>query len=67
MSPRREGDRLMTQATNQPEFEIFPETERDYFSKAFDRQITFVTDGSGQATGLVIHQNGQDIPAKRIE
>jgi D-alanyl-D-alanine-carboxypeptidase/D-alanyl-D-alanine-endopeptidase len=63
----REGDRLMTQATNQPKFEIFPETERDYFAKAFDGQITFQTDGSGKATGLVIHQNGQDIPAKKVE
>jgi CubicO group peptidase (beta-lactamase class C family) len=63
----REGDRLMTQATGQPKFEIFPETQRDYFVRDFDAQLTFETDGSGKATGIVLHQNGQDIPAKRIE
>lgn len=63
----REGDRLMSQATSQPKFELFPETEGDYFVKDFDAQLTFVTEGAGKATGLVLHQNGQDIQAKRIE
>jgi hypothetical protein len=30
-------------------------------------QITFITNGGGRATGLVPHQNGIGLPARRIE
>jgi hypothetical protein len=45
---------------------LFPEGERDYFLKVVDAQITFETDEHGKATGLVLHQGG-DNHAKRIE
>jgi CubicO group peptidase (beta-lactamase class C family) len=63
----REGDKLMTQATGQPMVQIFPESEREFFLKVVDAQITFETDSTGRATGLVLHQNGANMPAKRIE
>jgi CubicO group peptidase (beta-lactamase class C family) len=63
----RDGDHLFLQATGQPKFEIFAESERDFFLKVVDAQITFQTDQSGRATGLVLHQNGAHQPAKRIE
>jgi cyanophycinase len=63
----REGDHLFSQLTGQPKAEIFPEGERDYFLRVVDAQITFETDSQGRATGLVLHQNGRDLPAKRIE
>jgi hypothetical protein len=31
------------------------------------RLITFETDGQGRATALVLHQNGINQPAKRIQ
>ena len=63
----REGDRLFTQATGQPKVEIFPESEREYFLKVVDAQITFETDSQGRATQVILHQGGQDVPGKRIE
>jgi len=63
----REGDHLFTQATGQPKCEIFPEGDRDYFLKVVDAQITFVTDGQGRATELILHQGGVDQHAKRME
>lgn len=63
----RDGDHLFAQLTGQPKAEIFPEGERDYFYKAVDAQITFVTDSNGRATELILHQNGRDVPAKRFE
>ena len=63
----REGDHLFVQATRQPKFEVFPETERDYFLKVVDAQITFVTDSTSRATELVLHQGGRDQHAKRVE
>jgi serine-type D-Ala-D-Ala carboxypeptidase/endopeptidase len=63
----RDKDRLFAQLTGQPKAEIFPEGERDYFYKVVDAQITFVTDTQGRATELILHQNGLDQHAKRIE
>jgi len=63
----REGDQLFAQATGQPKVQIYPESERDFFLKVVDAQITFETDSKGQATGLVLHQNGANMPAKRLE
>lgn len=63
----REGDQLFTQATNQPKVQVFPESQRDFFLKVVDAQITFETDANGRATSLTLHQNGHSVPAKRIE
>jgi serine-type D-Ala-D-Ala carboxypeptidase/endopeptidase len=67
MTVTRGGDHLFTQLTGQPKIEIFPESDRDYFVKVVDAQITFVTDGQGRATQLILHQGGLDQHAKRIE
>ncbi|MBI3276010.1 MAG: DUF3471 domain-containing protein, partial [Methylocystis sp.] len=63
----REDNRLFVQPTGEPKLEIFAESEKDYFLKVVDAQITFQTDGSGQATGLILHHNGRDTPATRID
>lgn len=67
ISITRESDHLFEQATGQPMIEIFPEGDRDYFLKVVDAQITFVADGDGRATELILHQNGRDQHAKRVE
>ena len=61
----REGDRLMAQATGQPQFELFPESETKFFLKVIDAKVTFVKDDSGKVTHLILHQGG-DRQAKRI-
>ena len=63
----REGDQIFAQATGQPKFQIFPDSATEYFLKVVDAQITFLTDEKGRATSLVLHQNGRDLPAKRME
>jgi hypothetical protein len=63
----RDGNHLFSQTNAQPKSEIFPEAENDYFMKSVDAQITFVTDSQGHATEIILHQNGQDRHAKRIE
>jgi len=67
MTISREGDRLFLQATNQPKFELFAENERHFFLREVDAQVTFVPDAAGRATSLILHQNGADRPAKRVE
>lgn len=63
----REGGRLLAHLTGQPALEIFPETEQDFFYKVVDAQITFVAGGDGRATALILHQNGRDTRAERVE
>jgi D-alanyl-D-alanine-carboxypeptidase/D-alanyl-D-alanine-endopeptidase len=63
----REGERLFAQATGQPKFELFAESEKEYFLKVVDAQITFEVDAAGMASQLVLHQLGRNTPAKRIE
>jgi CubicO group peptidase (beta-lactamase class C family) len=63
----REGNHLFAQATGQQKIEIFPASEKEYFFKVVDAQITFVTDSRGRATELILHQGGHDQHAKRVE
>jgi hypothetical protein len=62
----REGDRLFAQTTRQERYEVFPESERDFFYTVVDAVLTFDADGPGGATQLVLHQNGTDRVAKRV-
>jgi hypothetical protein len=63
----REGDRLFEQLTGQQKLQLFPEGERRFFLKAVDAQITFESEAREKATQLTLHQNGRDMPAKRID
>lgn len=63
----RQGERFMTQATGQGAFEIFPESETKFFLKVVDGQMEFVKDASGKVTGMVLTQNGRNMPAKKIK
>jgi D-alanyl-D-alanine-carboxypeptidase/D-alanyl-D-alanine-endopeptidase len=62
----REGDQLYAQLTGQPRAAIYSKEDREFFYKAVDAQISIQLDADGQATALVLHQNGRDQTAKRI-
>ncbi len=62
----REGDSLFAQATGQPEIEIYPESETEYFANVPDVHITFIKDVEGKITGLILRLEGQETPAQRI-
>jgi len=48
------------QATAQPRFAIFAESDSTFFLKSVDAELTFRPDG------LVLHQNGQHTPARKV-
>ena len=62
----RAGNRLLAQATGQPQVELFPESETKFFLRVVDAQITFVRNEQGQVTGLILHQGGRDMPGRKI-
>jgi len=62
----KEGDSLFAQATAQPKFQIFPESETDFFFMVVDAQISFVKDSSGKVNQIILHQGGANIPGARV-
>jgi len=62
-----ENGHLFVQAPAAPRFEIFAETPRDFFLKVVDGQFTFEVDGQGRGTAVIMHQNGRDQRAARID
>lgn len=60
-----EDGKLMAQATAQPKIEVFPESDSKFFYKVVDAQLSFEKDKAGKVTGLVLHQNGKDMPGKK--
>ena len=66
LSITQEADRLFVQATGQMRLRLFAETERRYFVKWADVQITFEPGADGRAASLVLHKNNRDEIAPRI-
>lgn len=63
----KENNRLFAQATGQPKFELYPESETKFFAKVADIQGTFVKNEKGEVTHLIVHQAGKDTAAKKIK
>ena len=68
LSFTKEGGKLMTQATGQSKFPVFPSSERTFFLKVVDAQFTFdPPNKDGIVMSGTLHQNGRDQPAQRVE
>ncbi len=62
----RENARLFLQATGQDRFEVFARSATEFYLKVVDAQVSFVKDATGEVDQLVLHQNGRDLPGKRV-
>ena len=60
-----EGDQLMAQATNQPKFPLFPESETRFFLKVVDAQVEFSKDDKGEFAYLTLHQGGRQVKGSK--
>ncbi|MEY8868245.1 serine hydrolase [Meridianimaribacter flavus] len=58
---------LFAEATGQPKFEVFAEAKDRFFLKVVAASISFNVDDKGVVTGLTLHQNGANMPAKKVE
>ena len=61
-----EGNKIFTQATGQPKFEIYPDSETKFYLKVVEAKIEFVKESS-KVTKLILYQNGREMPAAKIE
>jgi D-alanyl-D-alanine carboxypeptidase len=57
----------MRQAGQQPKVEFFAESETEIFLKDVEVLTTFMTNGEGRVTGMVLHVGGRDTPAPKIK
>lgn len=62
----REGDQILTQATGQDIIEVFAKAENRLAAKVMEAELEFQRDADGKVTGLIIHQGGRTMPAKRL-
>ena len=60
-----ENGALFAQATGQEKLPLFAESETKFFLRAADAQLTFTSDSTGAVTGVILSQNGQNIPGRR--
>ena len=61
------GNQLFAQATGQPQFELFAESETTFFLKVVPASIDFSKNDDGEISSLTLHQGGQDMVGKKIE
>ena len=62
----REGDKFFAQVTGFPKLAMLPMSETAFFSNAVDAEVRFSKDADGKTQPLVLRQEGQDMPAKRV-
>ena len=67
MTITKEGGRLYAQAPNQPRHELYAESASKFFMKAVDDRILFEKNERGSPGKLILFQNGQEMPGKRID
>ena len=63
----RDGGHFLARLTGQAAVEVFPESDTKFFIAVIPAQISFNTDAKGRVAELVLHQNGLEQHAPRID
>ena len=61
------GDHLEAQLTGQQAFPVYASAADQFFYRVVDAQLSFERDGNKKVTAVVLHQNGRDMRATRLE
>lgn len=64
---RREGASIKVHLWGQPTSDLFPSSEREYFSKTSDARWIFSTDTGGRVTGVTLAQAGREQQLQRLD
>ncbi len=63
-----ENNQLLSRLATQQAFPIFPESPTMFFLKVVDAELEFTrNDDRGRPAQLILHQNGRDMPANRLD
>jgi beta-lactamase regulating signal transducer with metallopeptidase domain len=63
----RDGDKLFARLTGQQTYELHPYSDHDFFYTIVAAQLTFVVGADGKASAVILHQNGRDRTAERVD
>lgn len=63
----RDSAQLYLQATGQPRFPLYAESENSFFLRVVDAVVTFTRGPDGKATSLTLHQGGASTPGPRVK
>jgi beta-lactamase regulating signal transducer with metallopeptidase domain len=63
----RQDDQLFVQLTGEDKVQVYPESAQKFFYKTMPAQISFVTDSQGRATALILHRDGSERTAPRVD
>jgi beta-lactamase regulating signal transducer with metallopeptidase domain len=73
LSPRlvftitRDENKLFARLTGQQTYELHPYSDHDFFYTVVAAQLTFVVEADGKASAVILHQNGRDQTAERVD
>ena len=63
----RRDDKLFVRLTGQRTFQVHPYTDHDFFYTVVAAQLSFVPGTDGKASAVILHQNGRDRTAERVD
>ncbi len=63
----RDGNKLFARLTGQQTYEVHPYSDRDFFYTIVAAQLSFVAGADGKASAVILHQNGRDRTAERVD
>lgn len=58
---------LMTQASGQKAYPLFPESKTKFFLTVVDAEVEFVSNDKGEVTGLILYQGGHEYKAPKTK
>ncbi|MCB9259038.1 MAG: serine hydrolase [Ignavibacteriales bacterium] len=62
-----EGNNLFAQATGQGKFQVYPEAENIFYYKVVQAKIEFINNENNEVNKLILYQNNQEVPGKKIQ
>jgi serine-type D-Ala-D-Ala carboxypeptidase/endopeptidase len=63
----RDENKLFARLTGQQTYELHPYSDHDFFYTVVAAQLTFVVGANGKASAVILHQNGRDQTAERVD
>lgn len=67
LTVKLDGDQLTAQLTGQPPVPIYPDASGKFFYKVVEAELSFTRAAGGTVDAVVLHQNGQALPGKKVE
>lgn len=61
-----EGRTLYAKLTGQPALPVYPRSKTEFHYRAVEARLTFQRDDEGHVKSVTLHQNGRDMPARRL-